>query len=145
TFLIGIVAWYVDRLLQDSGGTRGGGLSVFWNLLLMAIVARTAYALERSGGRTSVEPGLICILLICVAIGVLDNAKTRVMLPLVTYFATTFFYGGHITKRQISVALLAGAALVFLVSPMIHTYRALGIQDKPWSDKLTLLQHGVRD
>jgi len=145
SFVIGALFWYLNRLFQDPDGSGFGGVTVFWNLVLMAVIARTALILERSDGRHSVDARLILILLGCVVMGLIDNQKAEIALPVVAYFATSLFYRNGITLRQIAVAGIGVAAMAGLVSPMVQAYRALGILEMPWQQRIKLVERGVKD
>jgi hypothetical protein len=145
TFALGTLFWYLTRLFNDPGGSGFGGLAVFWNLLLMAVIARTAMVMERTDDRRSLDTQLFLILLACVAMGLIDNSKSEVALPIVAYFATCLFYRGGAPLRQVVVGVLGLVIMAALVGPMIHAFRGLGIQDMPWQQRVTLIERGVKD
>ncbi len=145
TFALGALFWYLNRLFQDPGGSGFGGVAVLWNLVLMAVIARTAMVLERSDGRRSVDTKLLLILVACVVMGLIDNAKAKVALPVVAYFATSLFYRGGVTLRQAATGALGCLLMAALISPMIHAYRGLGIQGMLWQQRVTLIERGVKD
>jgi hypothetical protein len=39
TFALGTLFWYLNRIFQDLEGSGFGGVAVFWNLVLMAVIA----------------------------------------------------------------------------------------------------------
>jgi len=145
SFALGTLFWYLTRLFQDPGASGFGGVAVFWNLLLMAVIARTAMVIERTDGRRSVDVTLIMILLACVAMGLIDNSKTEVALPIIAYFATSLFFVRGITRRQCVAGALGVVLMAAVIGPMIHAYRALGIHDIPWRQRVGLLGRGVED
>jgi hypothetical protein len=145
TFALGTFFWYLTRLFQDPGGSGFGGVFVFWNLVLMAVVARTAMVIERTDGRQSVDATLVTILFACVAMGLIDNSKTEVALPIIAYFATSVFYSRGLTRRQCAAGMLGLVLMVAVIGPMIHAYRALGIHDMPWQQRVGLMERGVKD
>lgn len=145
TFALGTVFWYLTRLLQDPGGSGFGGMAVFWNLLLMAVIARTAMVMELTDGRRSVDGKLFMILLACVVMGLIDNSKAKVALPIVAYFATGLFYRGGVTLRQVAAGTLGLIIMSTFVGPMIHVFRGLGIQVMPWQQRVALIERGVKD
>ncbi len=145
TFALGTLFWYLTRLFQDPGASGFGGVAVFWNLLLMAVIARTAMVIERTDGRRSVDATLVLILLACVVVGLIDNSKTEVALPIVAYFATSVFYFRGLTRRQCVAGALGVALMAAVIGPMIHAYRALGIHDIPWRQRVGLIERGVKD
>src|SRR2546422_1351678 len=145
TFTLGTLFWYLNRLFQDPEGSGFGGLAVFWNLVLMAVIARTAMLLERSDGRRSVDAQLSLILVACVVMGLIDNSKTEVALPIVAYFATSLFYRGGVTLRQATAGAVGVALMAGLIGPMIHAYRGLGIQGMPWQQRVELIERGAEE
>jgi hypothetical protein len=145
TFVLGGVFWFLNRLFQDPAGSGFGGIAVFWNLLLMAVIARTAMVLERSNRRRSIDARLLLILVTCIVMGLIDNSKTEVALPIVAYFATSLFYRGGATGRQVASGTLGLVALAAIVGPMIHTFRVFGIQEMPWRQRVTFMQRGIEE
>jgi hypothetical protein len=77
--------------------------------------------------------------------GLIDNTKTSVALPIVAYFATSLFYRGGLTLRQGVAGGLGFALMAALVSPMIHAYRTLGIRDMPWQERVTFTVRAMQD
>lgn len=145
TFALGTLFWYLTRVFQDPEGSGFGGVFVFWNLVLMAVIARTAMVIERTGGRRSVDATLVMTLLACVAMGLIDNSKTEVALPLIAYFATSVFYSRGLTRRQCLAGTFGIILMAAVIGPMIHAYRALGIHDMPWQQRVSLMERGVKD
>jgi hypothetical protein len=145
TFALGTLFWYLTRLFTDPEGSGFGGVAVFWNLLLMAVIARAAMVMEHTDGRRSIDAKLVAILVACVAMGLIDNSKAEVALPIVAYFATTLFYRGGVTFRQVAAGLVGLLIMATLVGPMIHAFRGLGIQDMPWQERVGLIERGVKD
>ncbi|HZC68996.1 MAG TPA: hypothetical protein VE201_10300 [Nitrospirales bacterium] len=144
TFVLGTLSWYLNRLFQDPGGSGFGGLGDFWNLLLMAVIARTALVLEVSRGRGSMDSQLLLILAAVIAMGLVDNAKTNVALPVVAYFATSLFYRGGVTRWQTAAGVLGVVLMGAVVGPLIHAYRAIGIQTMPWQQRVQVIQSGLK-
>jgi hypothetical protein len=145
TFVLGAVAWGLNRVFQDPDGSHFGGIAVFWNLLLMAVVARTAMLLETHQGRRSLDATLVWILLACFAMGLVDNQKTEVALPILAYFATCLFYRGGATRAQVIGGASGLLIMAAIVAPMIHTFRVLGIQDMPWRQRVTFMERGISE
>lgn len=143
TFALGTLFWFLNRLFQDPEGSGFGGVAVFWNLLLMAVIARTAMLLQQTDGRRSVDARLVLILVMCVVMGLIDNSKTAVALPIVAYFATSVFYRGGVTGRQVTSGAVGLVVLAAIVAPMIHTFRIFGIQEMPWRERVVLIERGV--
>jgi hypothetical protein len=142
---LGALFWYINRLSQDPDGSGFGGVAVFWNLVLLAVIARTAMVMERSAGRRSIDVQLLIILLVCVVMGLIDNSKAEVALPIIAYFATSLFYRGGSTFRQVTAAGIGLVFMAALVGPMMHAYRVLGIQGMPWRQRLGLIERGAKE
>jgi len=145
TFALGTLFWYLTRVFQDPEGSGFGGVFVFWNLLLMAVIARTAMVLERTDGRRSIDAALVLILFGCVVMGLIDNSKTEVALPIMAYLATSVFYRRGLTRGQSVAGALGIVLMAAVIGPMIHAYRALGIHDMPWRERAALMERGVTD
>jgi hypothetical protein len=144
SFLLGALAWYLNRqFLDDPDGTSFGGLSWFKGLLLMAVIARTALLLERSGNRRSMDIWLGLMLLTCAFFGLVDNAKTDVALPLVSYFVTVLFYRRSAPLRVVAAFAAVGVVFVLVVGPLIHVYRWMDIQQVTLRERVQLLRQGL--
>jgi len=59
-------------------------------------------------------------------------------------FATSLFYRGGITLRQVAAAGSAFSLMTALVAPMIHAFRGLGIQAMPWRQRMSLIERVVK-
>lgn len=141
-FVLGSIFWFMNRLFQDPTGNGFGGVAVFSTLLLMAVIARTAFLLERSADHRSFDWKLGLILVASVFMGLLDDVKTMTALPVVSYFATVFFYRGGIRVRH-AMGLGAGCLVyVLFVAPMVHAYRAFGEQQMNIEQRVQLLESG---
>jgi hypothetical protein len=144
TFFLGAFAWYWNRqFLDDPDGTSFGGLSWFKSLLLMAVIARTALLLERSGNQRSMDVWLGLMLLTCAFFGLVDNAKTDVALPVVSYFVTVLFYRRSVPLRVVVAFAAASIVFVLVVGPLIHVYRWMDIQQVPLAERVQLLRDGL--
>ena len=111
----------------------------------MGVIARTAMIMERSDGRRSLDTTLLLIIALCTIMGLLDNSKAEVALPVVAYFATSLFYRGGVTLRQVGAATVGFFLMTALVGPMIHAFRGLGIQAMPWRQRMSLIERVVKD
>jgi hypothetical protein len=144
SFLLGTLAWYLNRqFLDDPDGTSFGGLSWFKGLLLMAVIARTALLLERSGNQRSMDGTLGLMLLTCASFGLVDNAKTDVALPVVSYFVTVLFYRRSAPLRVVVAFGAASIVFVLAVGPLIHVYRWMDIQQISLRERVQLLGQGL--
>ena len=127
-FGLGTAFWLLNRWLQgpDKGGF--GGLALFRDLLVMAVIARTALLLLRGGYRWSLDVPLGLMMAAALFMGFLDNQKTAAALPVAGHFLTVLFFRRSLPWR--SVALLAAGAIVFvtLLTPVVHAFRAMGQQ-----------------
>jgi hypothetical protein len=141
---LGTLAWYLNRqFLDDPDGTSFGGLAWFKGLLLMAVIARTALVLERSGNRQSMDTWLGFMLLTCAFFGLVDNAKTDVALPLVSYFVTVLFYRRSASLRVVTAFAVAGLVFVLAVGPLIHINRLMDIQQVTVRERVQLIGEGI--
>jgi hypothetical protein len=145
TFFLGSAFWFLNRQFQDPDGSGFGGVSVFWNLVLMAVIARTALLLESTNNKKSIDGFLLFILACAGLMGLIDNSKAEVALPVVAYFATSVFYRGGMTRRQLLAGVLGLLMMIAIIGPLIHTYRILGIQGLPWRQRVVLIERGVKE
>ncbi len=127
-FGLGSVFWLLNRWLQrpDDGGF--GGLALFRDLLVMAVIARTALLLLRGGRRWNLDVRLGLMMAAALLMGFLDNQKTAAALPVAGHFLTVLFFRRGLPWR--SATLLVAGAIVFvaLFAPVIHALRAMGQQ-----------------
>jgi hypothetical protein len=136
-FALGVAFSILNRFAQAAGGF--GGFSLFRDLLQMAVIARTAALIEQ-GGRRSLDAPLLIMLATGTILGLLDDQKTAVALPVLAYFVTQLAYRGTLSVRAIT-ALLAGAAAFFIVvAPVVHGLRVLGIQRMPLGQRVQLMR-----
>ena len=142
-FGVGLFFWYVNRRFQDPNGSGFGGLSVFGDLLFMAVIARTAFVLVQSQGRKRLDRVLVLFLVTSILAGLINNAKTQVALPVVSYFSTVLFFQRGLPRREVLLIAAGGMLFVSLVGPMIHAYRALGIQQVSLDRKIALIGQGI--
>jgi len=143
SFVLGCVFWFINQHFQGPGGSGFGGIAVFRDLLLMAIIARTAMLLEGSGDRITFDKISVLMIGTGVFLGLLLNSKTQTAYPVVSYFATLLFYRRGLPWRQ--VLLLAVSAVVFIgfITPMIQAWRYLGQQQMDVPQRITLMTEGV--
>lgn len=138
-FGFGSLFWVLNRLFQNPGASGFGGVALFRDLLLMAVIARTAMLLERSMNRRAFDGRLGLILTVSVIFGVIDNQKTAAALPVVSHFATVLFYRRWLPAKQVAV-LMAGAVLfIVLVAPLVHALRAMGQQELSLGERIGFL------
>lgn len=133
-FGLGALVWLLIRL--DSGFS---GITLFRDLLLMAVIARTAMLLERSGNRRALDGWLGLIMAISVFMGLVDNSKAVAALPVVSHFATVFFYRRGLPIRAMVVLATSGLLFISIVAPMIHASRALGQHGMNLSQRVELV------
>lgn len=143
-FVLGVAAWYLNATFhEDAGGVRFGGLALFRDLLFMAVIARTALLLERSGGTRSLDLTLCVILGICAFVGFMDNSKARVALPVVSHFFTTLFFRRSLSLRLVGAFSVATLAFVLVVGPVIHVHRAMGMSEESGGKRIEVLERGL--
>jgi hypothetical protein len=142
-FVLGVVFWFVNQHFQQPGGSGFGGFAIFRDLLLMAVIARTALLLNCSGDRRAFDVPLGLIIAVGVFLGVLSNTKAQAAYPVISYFATMLFYRRGLPVRQI-VAFAIGAGIFLMVFvPMIQAWRYMGQQQMDVRQRITLIAEGA--
>ena len=66
----------------------------------MAVIARTGPAAERSSQQRSFDAKLAVVIGVGILLGLLSDTKTNAAYPVVSYFATIFFYRRGLERRQ---------------------------------------------
>lgn len=142
-FGLGALFWFLNRVFQGPEGSGFGGVTLFRDLLFMAVIARTAALLEKSGNRRAFDGRLGAMIAIAAFLGLIDNSKTIAALPVVSHFATVLFYRRGLPLR--SITILAVGALLFglLLAPMIHALRAMGQQDLSLNERIDFVAANV--
>ena len=135
-FGLGVIFWLLNRRFQDPDSSGFGGLALFRDLLLMAVIARTAMLLEQTSNRRSFDSSLGLILVASVFMGLVDNGKAAAGLPVISYFATVLFYRRGIPRRSAMMLAVGGVAFVIVLAPAVHALRALGQQDMSLSQRI---------
>jgi hypothetical protein len=138
-FVLGFVFGILNRIFQGPSGDGFGGVAFFQDLLLMAVIARTAMLLEKSGDRRSLDGKLTLIMAASVFMGLLNDHKTDTALPVVSYFATLLFYRRGLSRRAVLVLITGGALFVAVVAPTIHVLRALGEQQMSLGQRVSFV------
>ena len=142
SFALGVLFWFLNQYFQGPDGTGFGGLAVFRDLILMAVIARAALLLTRSKLQHAMDGWLAFILLVGVFIGLLSNTKTQAALPVVSYFATLVFYRRGLPGRYITLLLVGGLVFVTVLVPMIQAWRYLGEQQMTVAQRVGLIEKG---
>lgn len=141
SFGMGCLFWILNRIAQDpEQGSGFGGWALFVNLLLMAIIARTAYRRVAKPHANKLDAVLVIMILVGIVTGVLDNAKTASALPPLSFFATLLFFEGRLERRWLVATLIGGLLFAVVLAPITHIYRSLDIQDLSLSDRIDLVQ-----
>lgn len=139
-FGLGDLFWLLNRwFLDPEEGTGFGGTVLFNQLMLMAIIARTAMLLERSECRRSFDAWVGLILGVSVFLGLMDNAKTEAALPVVSYFATILFYRRGLPVRTVIILAIGGLLFGGIVAPVTHVLRAAGLQQTTLNQRIDLI------
>ena len=144
-FLLGVTSWFANEHFQQTGGSGFGGISIFRDLLLMAVIARTALLLQTSNDRQSFDLRLGIILVISVSLGLLTDSKTYAAYPVVSYFATLVFFRRRLALQQIAVLGFGAMVFVVVITPMIQAWRHLGVQQLPVTGRVSMISHGFAD
>lgn len=142
-FGLGVLFWFLNRASQDPTGSGFGGFAQFRDLLVMAVISRTAMVLEKSQLRKSLDGWLVLILMASVALGFLDDAKLVTALPVVAYFATLLFYHRGLRLRIVAALAASGLVFVLVVAPLVHALRASGQQKMNLSQRVQLVTESV--
>ena len=143
SFTLGVLFWFVNQHFQKPNGGGFGGFAIFRDLLLMAVIARTALLLNRSEDRRTFDIGLGLIVLVGVLLGLLSNSKTQAALPVASYFATVLFYRRGLPVRQIMVLAIGGVFFLVVLVPMIQAWRYMGQQQLEVSQRIALMAEGA--
>lgn len=141
-FGLGAISWLLNRWLLEPENGGFGGLALFRDLLVMAVIARTALLLLRGGHRWNLDVSLVLMMAAALLMGFLDNEKTAAALPVVGHFLTVLFFRRGLPWR--SVVLLAAGAIVFVafLAPVIHALRAMGQQQLDLGQRMEfVVQH----
>ena len=135
-FALGVLFWILNRYFEDPGGSGFGGVSMFGDLLFMAVIARTAALLEKSGNRRAFDGRLGAIIAVATVLGLLANSKTGAALPVLSHFVTVLFFRRGLPLR--SITILAAGALLFgaVVAPTVHALRAMGQQELSINERI---------
>ena len=145
SFVLGCSSWFLNQHFLGPSGSGFGGLAVFNDLLLMAVIGRTALVLERTSYRRSVD--LVLAIMICAAIvlGLLSDTKTSAAYPVVAYFATLIFYRRGLSRRQAAFMTVAGTVFVIVVAPLVHVWRGQGLQHLGVRARVQLVAQSIQD
>ena len=139
SFLLGVGFWLLNRILLDDTDGDFGGLSIFFGLFLMAVIARTGALITKTNGIKTFDFFLCLIIVVAVVFGGIDNKKTNVALPVISYFVTILFYRGYLSLRSIIIAGLGFALFLTVLAPSIHTLRVLGQSQQTIDDRVELI------
>ncbi|MHB8405662.1 MAG: hypothetical protein ACYDCJ_09600 [Gammaproteobacteria bacterium] len=142
SFVLGVVFWFTNQYFQGPNGTGFGGLAVFRDLILMAVIARTALLLDKGQGSRAMDVKLALILTVAVFLGLLSNSKTYAAYPVVSYFATLLFFRRGLAWRQIILLALGLVFFVAVLVPMIQAWRYLGEQQLTVAERIALIAKG---
>lgn len=139
SFVLGSLFWFWNNYNQSAQGGGFGGLAVFRDLLLMAIIARTALLFEDSRNCKGMDWILATFIGTSVFLGLLTSHKTAAALPVVSYFVTVAFYREGLRLRYMAALLLGAIVFVGIVAPMLHVWRFLGERHMPIADRVELI------
>jgi hypothetical protein len=138
-FGLGGIAWLLNRWFQDPSGSGFGGIAIFRDLLLMAVIARTGMLLERTACRKALDWRLGLMVSVSVFLGLVDNSKTMAALPVLSYFVTVLFYRRGLSVRALLVFVLGASLFAGILAPMIHALRALGQHEMSVDQRIDLI------
>ena len=78
-----------------------------------------------------------------VAMGLIDNGKSGVALPVLCYFVTSLFFNGGLSRRQIILFVTCFVLFVSVLAPMVQFSRSLGAQDASLGERFALIEDGI--
>ena len=145
SFAFGLLSWFLNYYFQ---GSTGGGHAIFailQDLLLMAVIARTAMLLEMSNDSKNIDSALALILAASVFLGLRSDSKTRAAYPIVSYFATILFYRRGLPLKQLLVLIIGGALFLFMLVPMIQAWRYLGLRQISLKQRVVMMLGDAQD
>lgn len=140
SFFLGLAFWFANFRFQGPGGSGFGGIAAFRDLVFMAIIARTALVLETSDNRRTIDFVVVIMIAAAILLGLLTNSKTYAALPVVSYFATLFFYLRRIPARHIAALIIGSAIFLTIFTPLIQAWRYLGQQQMPLERRISLME-----
>ncbi len=143
SFTLGVAFWFVNQHFQQPNGGGFGGLAIFRDLLLMAVIARTALLLNGSGDCRAFDARLGMIVAVGVFLGLLSNSKTAAALPVVAYFVTVLFYRRGLPVRQIAVLAVGAVFFLTVLVPLVQAWRYLGQQKMDVPQRIALMAEGA--
>jgi hypothetical protein len=135
-FGFGTLFWLLNRWFQDPSGSGFGGIALFRDLLVMAVIARTAMLLERSQCRGTFDIPLGLIVALSIFTGLIDNQKAMAALPVVGYFSTVLFYRRGLPMRSVVVLAIGVMLFATVIAPMTNALRALGQQEMSLNQRI---------
>jgi hypothetical protein len=135
-FVLGMVSFVINRLLNEGDDRGFGGLALFRDLLFMAVISSTAKVLEETQNRRSYDLTTLVFLASGVFVGLIDNQKTQAALPVVAYFATVVFYRRGVNWAPIVGLTVCGIAFSVLLAPTVHALRAMGQQSMSLEERV---------
>lgn len=141
--VLGILFWLLNRIAQDPVESDFGGVALFRDLLFMAVIARTAALLESSANRRAFDMRLGLTIAASAFVGLIDNAKTAMALPVLSYFIAVLFYRGGLPVKLI--VILTGGGFLFgsVVAPVVHSLRALGQQELRVGERIDFVASSI--
>ncbi len=143
SFALGVVFWFANQHFQQPNGGGFGGLAIFRDLLLMAVIARTALLLNGSGDCRTFDARLGLIVTVGVFLGLLSNSKTLAVLPVMAYFATVLFYRRGLPVRHIAALAVGTVFFLLVLVPMVQAWRYLGQQKMDVPQRIALMAEGA--
>jgi len=142
SFVFSVVSWFINQYFQGPEGTGFGGFAVFRDLILMAVIARTALLIINNERRYAIDGKLAVILIVGVFLGLLSSSKTLAAYPVVSYFATLLFYHRGISLRHVTLLVVALVFFVIVLVPMVQTWRYLGQERMTVPERIELIRNG---
>lgn len=139
TFIIGFIFWGLNFFIAHNG--KGfGGLIIFDDLIYMGIIAETARLCLRGDRSILANWRVLVMILISVILAILHNRKLNLVLGLLAYFTTTYFFTKRISIKQlVALGIIWYASLIIFI-PAIQIMRIHSIQKVSISRKFDLIE-----
>jgi hypothetical protein len=119
---IGVMGWHLHRAAHQIGG-----FSSFRDMLFMAVICKSAMLAQSKDGKLA-DLELAVIMSVGVILGLLDNSKAYMGLPIASYYLTLVCFRQRIPLALPLFSLLVGFLFIEVIAPLIQVLRFLGIQ-----------------
>jgi hypothetical protein len=139
----GVLAWFLNQYFQSQNGSGFGGFALLIDLLLMAVIARTAMLICKNKNRRSMDLTLLLMIATSVFLGLLSNSKAFSAFPVISYFATVVFFRRAIPVKQVVMLIVGATFFILILVPLIQAWRYFGQESMPTDQRIQLMLRGV--